>query len=519
MLALMVFIACPTSLGVTLSTMTMREKTHLTSLAATQEKRLIKSLARIDIILFIIAAYISLDTIGSIAAGGTQSLFWAVFLVLTFMIPYALIMAETGSAFPEEGGPYQWVKFAYGRLPAGIASVLYWITNPLWLGGSLSFIAFDAFNTYLVHVELGSFGEWAFKLSFIWVAIFLAVISLKKGKQIINLAAGAKISLLIFMVITTAMYGFKHGFQPFDFATMSPTVSGFMAVAPIILFSYVGFEAPNAASGEMYDAAKDTAPSIRIGSMVSALAYVLPVLAILLVVPKQDVGGISGFMGAIATIFTVYGSASTFLLNIAALLFIFGLLGLGASWMMATDRIQAMAAADGTFMNGWFGEFNERFGTPMRINMLSGLMASLFLVAGMSLVDGDTGAIFVVVLSCAVSTLLVSYLIIIPAVMKLNRSYPELHRPFVTPGKKRGFQIMGSVAFIYILLGSIGVLFPGTVEGLLGIEYNFTEIWGLPRARVEAFTLGTIAFDLIVALIGFALAKNVRKSLVETSEI
>ena len=137
----------------------------------------------------------------------------------------------------------------------------------------------------------------------------------------------------------------------------------------------------------------------------------------------------------------------------------------------------------------------------------------------MNLVEGDTGAIFTVVLSCAVSTLLVSYLIIIPAVMKLNRSYPDVHRPFVTPGKRKGFQFMGAVTFIYIILGSLGVLFPGTVEGLLGIDYNFIEIWGLPRSRVEAFTLGTIAFDLIVALVGFALAKNVRKNLVASSEI
>ena len=155
----------------------------------------------------------------------------------------------------------------------------------------------------------------------------------------------------------------------------------------------------------------------------------------------------------------------------------------------------------------------------MRVNILSGWMASIFLIAGMKLVKGDSGAIFTVVLSCAVSTLLVSYLIIIPAVMKLNRSFPEVHRPFVTPGGKRGFQIMGSVVFIYIVLGSLGVLFPGTVEGVLGIEYNFQDTWGLSRGQVEGFTLGTIAFDLVVALVGFALAKNVRKSISAQSEL
>ena len=499
--------------------MTRRENTQLTTLAAVQEKRLIKSLGRLDIILFIIAAYISLDTIGTIATGGSQSLLWAIVIVITFMIPNALMMAETGSAFAEEGGPYQWVKFAYGRLPAGIASVLYWITNPIWLGGSLCFIAFDAFSANVIHIKSGSIGEWIFKLGFIWIAIGLAVISLKKGKHVINVGAYAKIALLAIMVITTGIYGIKNGFQPFDFAGLTPTVTGFMGVAPILLFSYVGFEAPNAASGEMYDPHKDTAPSIRVGAIVSALAYILPVLSILLVVPAKDVGGIAGFMDAVKTVFSVYGGASSFLLGLAALFFVVGLLGLGSSWMMSTDRVQAIAAADGSFMNGWFGEFSERFGTPMRVNILSGVMASLFLVAGMTLVNGDTGAIFAVVLACAVSTLLVSYLIIVPAIMKLNRSFPDVHRPFRTPGGVRGFQIMGTVVFLYILIGSLGVIFPGLVEGILGIDYNFQDIWGLSRSQVEAFTIGTIAFDLVVALVGFALAKNVRKSLAEKPAI
>ena len=499
--------------------MPVNDKSHLTKLAALQEKRLVKSLGRLDIILFIIAAYISLDTIGSIAVGGSQSLFWAIFIVFTFMIPNALMMAETGSAFPEEGGPYQWVKFAFGRLPAGIASVLYWITNPLWLGGSLCFIAFDAASAYIFKMNSGSAAEWIFKLAFIWLAIGLAVISLKKGKNIINYAAYAKIFVLVIMVLTTALYGIKFGFQPFDFGGLAPTLAGFMAVAPIILFSYVGFEAPNAASGEMYEPQKDTAPSIRVGSIVSALAYVLPVFSILLVIPSKSVGGLSGFMSAVETVFSVYGPAGKFLLGLAALLFIVGLLGLGSSWMMATDRIQAMAAADGAFMNGWFGEFSERYGTPMRVNILSGAMASIFLFAGMKIVSGDAGAIFKVVLSCAVSTLLVSYLLIIPAVMKLNRSYPEVHRPFITPGGRRGFQIMGTVVLTYIALGSIGVLFPGTIEGIFGISYDFKDVWGLSRGQVEAFTLGTIAVDLIVGILGYVLAKSVRRSLVSTAEI
>jgi hypothetical protein len=146
-------------------------------------------------------------------------------------------------------------------------------------------------------------------------------------------------------------------------------------------------------------------------------------------------------------------------------------------------------------------------------------MASLFLLAGMKLVSGNTGAIFKVVLSCAVSTLLVSYLIIIPAIMKLNRKFRTVERPFVTPGGQRGFQIMGWIVLAFIAIGSMGVVFPGTIEGLLGIDYSFKDIWGLSRGQVELFTLGTIAFDLLVGFIGYIWGSKVRSDLVKQSEI
>ena len=493
--------------------MNTNNNTLSTQLAKSQEKRFIKSLARTDITLFIVAAIISLDTIATIAKGGAQSLFWAVFVALTFLIPIAMIMAETGSAFPEEGGLYQWVKFAYGRLPASIASVLYWITNPIWLGGSLCFIAFEAFSGYIVEIKGGSIGEWIFKLAFIWVAIYLAIINLKLGKRFISAGAIAKLFVISSLVVTTAIYGVKNGFQPFDFSGLTPTLGGFIAIAPVILFSYVGFEAPNAASAEMFDAKKDTAPAIRRGSFIATLAYVLPVLAIILIVPSDELEGLTGFLGAVKEVYSVYGGAADFLVSLTAVLFIFGLLSLGSAWMMATDRIQAMAAADGSFFSGWFGEFSEKYGTPVRVNLLSGLMSSTFLLAAMTIVDGDAASIFTVVLICAISTLLVSYTIIIPSVMKLNRTRRDVTRTYEVPGGVRGFQIIGRVLFIYICIGSIGVVFPGTLEGLLGIEYNFQEIWGMSRADVQLFTAGTMIVVILIAIAGYVGGKKVRQNL------
>jgi hypothetical protein len=78
---------------------------------------------------------------------------------------------------------------------------------------------------------------------------------------------------------------------------------------------------------------------------------------------------------------------------------------------------------------------------------------------------------------------------------------------------------MGAIVFLYILIGSFGVIFPGTLEGLLGIDYSFKDIWGLSRINVQIFTLTTIIVDILIGVIGYILAKNVRKSLIKDEVI
>lgn len=70
-------------------------------------------------------------------------------------------------------------------------------------------------------------------------------------------------------------------------------------------------------------------------------------------------------------------------------LFIVAVINLGSSWMSVTNRTQAMAAANGSYFGGWFSEFNERFGTPLRVDILSGIVGSAFTIAAMLIVVGS----------------------------------------------------------------------------------------------------------------------------------
>src|SRR5581483_7853276 len=140
-----------------------------TELALQEKSKLIKSLRRFDMVFFTLCAFVGLDTLGIVANNGGEGFTWLLVLALAFVLPYALVMAEVGSAFTQEGGPYEWTKLAFGRLHAGIAAVFYWITNPLWVGGSLAFIATDAWRTsVLPDIGFGTVGDYVFKLVFIW---------------------------------------------------------------------------------------------------------------------------------------------------------------------------------------------------------------------------------------------------------------------------------------------------------------------------------------------------------------
>jgi hypothetical protein len=54
-------------------------------------------------------------------------------------------------------------------------------------------------------------------------------------------------------------------------------------------------------------------------------------------------------------------------------------------------------------------------------------------------------------------------------------------------------------------------VFPGTLEKLFGISYNFKDEWGVSRATFEVLTLGTLAVVFAIAIIGYAMGRSVRE--------
>jgi glutamate:GABA antiporter len=483
-------------------------------MAVAEKAKLIKSLRRFDMVFFTVCAFVGLDTLGTVASNGPEGFFWLIITAALFVVPYMLLMAEVGSAFTQEGGPYEWTKLAFGRFNGGLAATLYWITNPLWVGGSLAFITKDAWDANVFGIGSGSFGDYAYKLIFIWISIGVAIISLRYGKWIPNAGAILRAVVLGFFSLTVIIYGFKHGVAGFSASDMSPTRAVFFGLVPILLFNYVGFELQNGAAEEMENPQRDVPVSVLRSGIAGVLMYVIPIFCIILVLPLKQVTGIGGFIDAVTLTFDgVYGGAAHTLLVIMTLCFVAAIITSGAVWMIGSDRIQAVAAYDGAFFP-YFGVFNRRFGTPVRVNVLSGIAASIFCILAIAAFSGGENAKFVVVLDIAISTTLISYLWIFPTVLKLRYSHPQVHRPYRHPWGMAGLWVSTILVTFWIALGSFQAVFPDVLEKVFGVGYDFEEEWGVSRATFEVLTLGTLAVLLIWAILGYMAGRRVREGVV-----
>jgi glutamate:GABA antiporter len=497
--------------------------------ALEEKKKLQKHFARFDILFFLICTLVGVDTLGAAASHGPQAFTWLIFLALLFFIPYALLTAELGSAFPEEGGPYVWTRLAFGRGVAAVNALIYWISNPIWVGGLLGITALTAFEGFFHSGNplpgpkiLGSATvlEVLFVFAFIWFTVVAAILSFRVGKWIPTIGAFVRITVLGFFTLSVVIYAIKNGVHhTFGGHAFLPTYAVFIAAVPVLFFNYVGFELPSAAGEEMQNPQRDVPFTVFRSALGTIVLYGLPILAILLLLPASQVTGLGGFLDAIKSVFTVYGGhiasdgtpvltgAGQFLGYLMCISFILALLSSGTTWVMGADRAQAMAALDGAAPR-ILGIFSRRFGTPIAVNLLSGIIGTLVMVLAFTITGGNAAKYFSVVLGLAISTTTISYIAIFPALVKLRYSHPDVHRPYRVPGGPGVAWIVSGLCTFWAVLASIVLLWPGfgvnwfgqhgnPNDALTGYGFKVTERFQFEASQVIpllVFLVGGILF-------------------------
>ena len=213
---------------------------------------------------------------------------------------------------------------------------------------------------------------------------------------------------------------------------------------PVLLYSFVGVELPTTAAEEMHDPRRDIPAAIGTAGVAQALMYGVPILAVLIVLPGGQITSLHGLIDAMKTVYTVYGGnvsgsgvtltgAGALLGSLSAVVFIWVLIASGSAWIMGAGRAQAAACLDGAGPRV-LGRISERSGVPVVMGLVSGGVSWLLLVLSLWVTGGDNQKYFSVALNVAISLIVLAYLFIYPAFLRLRSRHRDLDRPFRVPG-------------------------------------------------------------------------------------
>ena len=481
-----------------------------------EKSKLRKSFGRKEVLFFSICSVIGLDTIGIIAAAGPEAISWMAVLAIVFLIPASMVMAELSAAFTVQGGPYMWVRLAFGRLAGASTAVISGLKSPIWFGGILTFVAVATAETFFMeNSQMSQFSFYRFALAFIWIGILAANFSFRVGKWVPILGGLSRLILIPFFTITVIIFGIANGLRGVAFSDFGLSYDGLLASIGIILFAFLGLENVSSASDEMTHAKRDLPYAAFRTSALAMFLFGIPILTVLLVLPIGQVNGLTGFVDALKSAFTVYGGniaedgtvtlsgAGNFLGAAAGVLIIIAIFSTGVTWLMSTNRNFAMACFDGAGPR-WIAFTNPRYGTPVRLNNMTGVIASVILMLGYQLNDGDISKYFGVAIGFAIAMSLVTYLAIFPAFWVLRNKFPDAHRPYRVPAHRT----VSIWLTIVVAFGIIQLSIPGFGDKWFSDAYRPAG-WVADQGRPYYLTgLSVLLVAVLIAVIFWFIGKH-----------
>jgi len=399
-------------------------------------------LGRADLLLFSVSAILTIDTLASAASMGVSWFTWWALTMGLFFVPYGLVTAELGAAWPGEGGLYVWVREAMGPRWGSLAAWFYWINNAYWIP-SVYMVFAGTFHTIFLkdHVgpalREGAGATWlqaGIAIALTWITVGIGIVRLEVSKWIPNLGALVKVALFLALGalgISSLLSGHPPA-NDFSLGRFLPRWSDSLAYLPVLLYNALGFELMSSAGDEMKDPQRDVPRVILLSGLAIAAVYTLGALGILLAVPLPELSLVTGTWDALLVLGRQWGSAGGVLVLLLGVGFLYACVANIVTWSLGVNRVAAAAAAEGA-APAVLGRLHPRFDTPWAAFVIMGLISTVLLVGNAAL-SSRADNVFWMVFKLSGVCFLVSYLLIFPAFVLLRRRRPERPRPYRMPG-------------------------------------------------------------------------------------
>lgn len=460
-------------------------------------------LGQADLLLFSVCAILTIDTLASAASMGVTWFTWWALTMVLFFVPYGLMTAELGAAWPGEGGLYVWVREAMGARWGSLAAWFYWINNAYWIP-SVYMVFAGTFHTIFLrshlppHLQDGPHATWlqaVIAILVTWATVGVGIVRLQVSKWLPSV--GAVVKVAIFVGLGTLGLGALFSGAPpansFHLAEFVPRWSA-LTFLPVLVYNALGLELMSSAGEEMRDPQKDVPRVVLLSGFVISVVYVLGVLGILLAVPLRELSLLTGTWDALAALGGRFGAAGHSLVLLLGIGFLYACVANIVTWSLGVNRVAAAAAQEGA-LPAILGRLHPRFKTPYMAFIVMGAISTSLLV-GNALLSSNASNVFWMVFKLSGVCFLFSYLLVFPAFVILRRRRPDRPRPYRMPGGSGVALAAAIVCWVFIAFACALFFEPAPdVEHvravrdswLLGGETLATLVVGLlllPRARL-----------------------------------
>jgi amino acid transporter len=438
----------------------------------------IKTLRQRDLVLFTVSAILLLDTLTAAASVGAPSVFWWIFLGIIFFVPFALICAEMGCAYPEQGGIYAWIRDAFGGRWASRATWCYWVNTAVWIPAI--FILFAGVFKQMFYPELSLAGQIAIGIVLTWLAVIVNVVTLDVGKWIPNLGAIFKVLIFLAIIIGAFIHIKHHGMaNPLTLETLKPDWGNSLQYIPAIIYGMLGFELVSAGSQEMKNPARDVPRAILISGVIILVLYLLGTIAVLAAIPAGDINLVEGLIDTLYLFFggSPAGNLLVVTLGVGALYTFFSN---GVTWALGCNRAAAEAAMEGELPR-IFARESKQLGTPIGAAVLMGIVSTVLLIL-YGLMAGTNEDLFWSLFAFSAVIFLLPYQGMLLAFVKMRLIDPDHPRPYRVPGGLGAARTIAWTCFAVLALSLVLFMYtPG--EGMQ---------WPVLAGVVVTLTIGEI---------------------------
>lgn len=411
-----------------------------------------KGISFLTIISTVICVVFVCEAAAPAAAIGNQQFFWWIFLIITFLIPYGLAVAELGTTYDREGGIIDWIRDGLGDKWAARASYYYWVNYPFWIA-SLATMFPDILNMAF-GIKFNLAGSLIIELAFTWIVTIMAFSKVSDSEWVLNGGAIIKVAIAVTVGCLGIWYASQHGFAN-DMSPQTFLPSGnlnALSYISIIIFNFMGFEVICTMTDDMKDPKVEIPRAIIMGGAAIAIIYLFCGFGIGAAIPADKIDPDYGMLYAVLTMV-----GDSVLFKVICVAFLITLFANMASWSFGVNSVAAYAAQTGNMPKA-FGKMNPKTGMPDTAAIINGVVASLILCIQLVPIKAISNGIFWMLFSLSVVFLLLTYVPMFPAFMNLRKNDPNRKRVYEFPfkgGMLKAAMIVPMVELIAVVITTV----------------------------------------------------------------